>query len=359
MKYIIFCFLFCHSLAYANIGDDILAHYQSRLYRLPYVQQEHFSIRMYTLTGDERYLNPVVVYLYLLSTKFKAITRDLDNNTMIDDENRRLLSVSDSDTDKKKLRVKKIERADGIAFYMNYLILVKKIHFYKLEKTPLFPEVDTALNYLKAKEPDFERFLLDKESIKLYGAQLINYVYYLHELDIVDLRERYARSFRKVFPDSKDDTLSSLDYAAKIYGMTHFIIAASDYYQTNPTDPSLNWITGYFEAHVDEIIKRTENDVIAEVGVCLMLAGKQHSPAVSKIREYLEKAYDSKLGLIPAKDGSADLAQGEHRNILAIMLFKWPEKRTRIPDAMMQKLFDRGFALDGSTMKIHFGFNLI
>lgn len=359
MKYLVIFLLFCFSCAQANIGDNILKHYQHRLYKLPFIQQEHFSLRMYTITGDERYLNPVVIYLYFLSSKFRALNNILGNEELIEDENKRLLLINEFDTDKKKLRIKKIEQSNGIAFYMNFLILVRKIYFYKLEKTPLFANIDLANRFLKVRENTFEQFILDEENIVLYGAQLVNYVYYLLDLGIVDLRTPYTKKFKQAFPDKKDSQLSALDYAAKIYGMTHFIIAASNYYQKNPEDPSLNWITHYFEEHIDEIIKRTENDVIAEVGVCLMLANRNHSLAVKKIKSYLKKAYDEKHGMIPSKEQSFDLAQGEHRNILTIMLFKWPIKLTPIPVAMMQKILARGFVLDENSMEINFGFNLI
>ncbi|MGQ3890532.1 DUF3541 domain-containing protein [Legionella sp. CNM-4043-24] len=359
MKFLVIFLLFCFSSAEANIGDDILKHYQARLYRLPFVQQEHFSLRMYTITGDERYLNPMIMYLYLLSNKYRALTPNLDKDNLLEEENRRLLSINEFDTDKKKMRMKKIEQFPGVAFYMNYLILIKKIYFYKLDKTPLFPNIDQAIRYLKANESRFEPFLLDDENIVLYGAQLVNYVYYLLDLGIVDLRDPYSKKFRQIFPDSQDGQLSSLDYAAKIYGMTHFIIAASNYYQTRVDDPTLNWITEYFETHIDEIIKRSENDVIAEVGVCLMLLSREHSVAVAKIKAHLNKAYDPRHGFIPDKEQYFDLSRGEHRNILTIMLFKWPEKLTPIPQTLIQKILSRGFVIDDNNMEINFGFKLI
>lgn len=359
MKFRFIVLLFCLSTAQANTGDDILKHYQSRLYRLPFVQQEHFSLRMYTITGDERYLNPMIMYLYLLSNKYRALTLNLNKDTFLEEENKRLVTVNEFDTDKKKLRMKKIDQYHGVAFYMNYLILIKKIYFYKLEKTVLFPNIDEALRFLKANEAQFESFLLNDETIVLYGAQLINYVYYLLDLGIVDLRAPYTKQFRQIFPDERDGDLSPLDYAAKIYGMTHFVIAASNYYQETVDSSELDWIADYFETHVDEIIKRSEHDVIAEVGVSLMLQKHHHGRAVKKIKAYLSKAYDAKQGLIPNKEGDFDLVRGEHRNILAIMLFLWPDKLTPVPQTLIKKILSRGFVLDENNMEINFGFKLI
>ncbi len=110
MKPLILCLLLISSIAHANIGDQILAKYKSKLYRLPLVQQEHFSSRMYTITGNKHYLQPVIIYLFVLSSKFKSLVTNLNNELMIQDENRKLLFISDFDTEKKKIRIKKISQ---------------------------------------------------------------------------------------------------------------------------------------------------------------------------------------------------------------------------------------------------------
>ena len=66
----IFLFLFS-SLCNASIGDQILKEYQSKFYTLPITRQEHFSMRMYALTGNEEYLNPIINYIYILSNRYK------------------------------------------------------------------------------------------------------------------------------------------------------------------------------------------------------------------------------------------------------------------------------------------------
>ena len=361
MKLLIgYLLLFC-SVIYANTGDDILKNYQSKLFMLPLIQQEHFSSRMYAITGDQQYLNPVVIYLFILSAKFKSLVMNLDNEVMISDENDKLLFINDFDTEKKKIRMKKISQYKRTAFYLNFLILLKKIYFYKLEKTALFPNIENGKLYLKSRISDFEEFLLDKENIQIYGAQLINNIYYLYDLEIVDLRSRFTTEFKNTFPDSEDNTLSTAAYTSKIYSMTHFIIAASNYYQEKPDSQAFNWIIDYFEKNIDEIIRRTENDIIVEVGVSFMLVDKGNSSAVTKIKAYLSKVYSPKFKMIPSKEMASqfDLIKGEHRNILAIMLFKWPKKLTPITSSTLLDLLSRDFALNETNMEVNYKFNMI
>lgn len=195
-----------------------------------------------------------------------------------------------------------------------------------MENTSLFPQTNTAIDVLKTQIARLEEFILDEENIKIYGAQLVNYVYYLHDLHIIDLRKSYTKLFQQTFPDEMDSQLSELEYEAKIYGMTHFITAASHYYQNSVRDEAFLWISEYFERNMQQIIERAENDVIAEVGVCLLLLNKKDSPAIKKIREHLETVYNAQHQMIPTRMSSVDFIFGEHRNILTVMLFKWPEK---------------------------------
>ncbi|WP_454783078.1 DUF3541 domain-containing protein [Legionella sp. WA2022007384] len=201
-----------------------------------------------------------------------------------------------------------------------------KIFSYHLENTSLFPQTNTVIDILKTQIPRLEAFIVNEENIRIYGAQLVNYVYYLHDLNIIDLRKSYTKLFQQTFPDYMDSQLSELEYEAKLYGMTYFVTAASHYYQNSVNDESFLWISDYFERNMQQIIERSENDVIAEIGVCLLLLNKKDSPVIKKIRDHLETVYNTQHQMIPARTNSVDFIFGEHRNTLTVMLYKWPEK---------------------------------
>ncbi|RUR11982.1 DUF3541 domain-containing protein [Legionella sp. km772] len=170
MRYLIISLVLINSLCHANIGEKILKEYQSKLYTLPVTHQEHFAMRMYTITGNEEYLNPIINYLYLLSDRYRYLYKNIQNERMIELENKRLLSINEGDTEKTKRRIEKSLKFPKIAYYLNLLILTNKIYFYHMESSPLFPDTAKIISILKSQKKDFELFILDDENIKIYGV---------------------------------------------------------------------------------------------------------------------------------------------------------------------------------------------
>lgn len=324
--FILACFVL-NTACYANTISRLVAkNYQDRLYTLPIYKQEHFAARMYLLMEDERYINPIIVYSHFLSLRYRVALSKLNDAALIANEGRELLSVTERDTAKRKRYNKRIAKFGSMGFYINLLVILNKVYSYHLEGTPLFPDTLLAIDAIKAQRAQFEHFILDKENIRIYGAQLINYVFYLYDLGVLDLRSNYTSNFKQYFSDNQDRTLSTVDYESKIYGMTHFITAASRYYKNPVEYKEYSWIIDYFENNVDQIIARTENDVIAEVGVCLLLVNKKNTPAAQKIKSYISTTYDAHYKLVKNKANDVDFTYGEHRNILAIMLLSLPQK---------------------------------
>ena len=265
------------------------------------------------------------------------------------------MSFTDTDTEKTKERIEKSSKYPDIAYYLNLLILTYKIYFYHLEKTSLFTDTTNVLDFLKTKRHDFKAFILNKDNIKIYGAQLINYVYYLRTLGIIDLKNDYTKKFKEVFPDNKDRLLSDLEYSAKIYGMTHFILNASNYYQKTLKPNESRWITNYLKTNIDKIIARTEYDVIAEVGVCLLLTQNNDLKIINKIKAYLISGYNIEHNILPNKLNEFDFIKGEHRNILTIMLFNWPQQLTKIPNSLLQTMLKKGFLFAENRSMLTYG----
>ncbi|PJD92894.1 MAG: hypothetical protein CK424_04825 [Legionella sp.] len=330
--------------------NAIVKNYQENFYKLPLLKQEHFSVRMYLLTGDTHYITPIVSYSYFLSQRYQRVLAMLDHPRLIAAEENTLLSLNKKSTKKRKRYNQYIARFSGMSFYLNLLIITNKAFSYHLENTPLFPDTARAVRALKRQKKAFKAFILNETSIKVYSAQLINYVVYLHDLGIIDLIKPYTEQFRAIFPDTQDDALSTIDYESKIYGLTHFITAASRYYKNLVSYQDYRWIIDYFENNIDQIIARTENDVIAEVGVCLLLVAHDHSVALEKIKRHLNKEFDSKHALIKSKSNNTDFIYGEHRNILTLMIFNWKKHIGNDPfiDTELNKVLHNGI---DSTLK--------
>ena len=91
--------------------------------------------------------------------------------------------------------------------------------------------------------------------------------------------------------------------------------------------------------NIDTIIKRTKEDVISETGITFLLAGKEKDPIVSKTRHHILNSIDKTKNMIPSASGDFDLAYGEHRNVLAIMLLDWHGVHSAPTIQNQQKIF--------------------
>ncbi|MCG6326558.1 DUF3541 domain-containing protein, partial [Vibrio alginolyticus] len=59
------------------------------------------------------------------------------------------------------------------------------------------------------------------------------------------------------------------------------------------------------------------------VGISFLLAGLDDDPVVEKTRQAIQQAVNQDAGMVPSTTGSTNVSEGEHRNVLAIMLLDW------------------------------------
>ncbi len=307
-----------------EIAEAIRENLESNLFTLSPVVQKHYAVRLYRLTGDKKYLSPIIADLMITANRLRHDIDRLDDEAYIARRNQRILDRFHGKTKKSRRRQAVLAAWKNMAFHKRLLRRLSKVRQYGLLDTVYFEKTDKAVQFLK--QVDFASFILDEAVVRVYAAQLINYVYFLYDLDIVDLRDQYTAVFRAVFPDETDAGLSRADFAAKIYGLTHFVIAASRYYQYGIKKGNFEWIYRYFETHIDRILKETKPDIIAEVALCFLLAGDRDNRVVKKIKEAIATEFNTEHDMILSTAGCADLQTGEHRNVLAIMVFSWPDR---------------------------------
>lgn len=179
---------------------------------------------------------------------------------------------------------------------------------------------------------DFRAVVLDSSLVAVYGAQIANYVHYLHRLGMADLRDSLRQVISRVFPDSTDHRLTRAQFGDKMYTLTHLILAASRYYQRPVPPEEYHWVIDYFLARKKRLLRELTTDMIAEVGLCFLLTGRSADPMLQDCRRHIMKKFDPEAGLIPSERGTTALQQAEHRNVLAILLLDWPEKLSSGPD---------------------------
>jgi len=321
-----------------QVSESIRRRLESSLFEFEPDIQRHYAVRMYRLTGDSRYFQPIMYDLVVTLDRLREDLRRANDSSYVLSRCVQMRSSLNPATRKDRLRLAVFEKAGTIDFYLNLATIANKLADYRLTHTEsLGPLFDSTLNVLRA--VDFSSFLLDTAVIRVFAPQVVNYVYYLADLGIVDLRERYVRVFRDVYSDSDDSRLSKDEFMDKAYGLTHFITAASRYYQQSVDSVEFAWILKYFETRQDRILADTKADIIAEVGVCFLLAGQERHAIVMECSRKVTEQFNSEAGIIPSPGGNTDLAHSEHRNMLAYMLLNWPERLFPGPDLASSKAF--------------------
>jgi len=166
-------------------------------------------------------------------------------------------------------------------------------------------------------EKNISPYFLDKEFILTNPSEAANMIYYLEFLGIGSQIRELVNSFQKYFgqlqPQSADQ------WADKIYAMTHLVIAASAYYQKFVSLNDMPWVFEYLGKSVGEIIRNTNPDIVAEVGVALKLGNQLSGQVETEIRNYLMSGFDENKGYIP-RELNDNLNRAEHRNILAAIV---------------------------------------
>ncbi|ABM00057.1 DUF3541 domain-containing protein [Shewanella amazonensis] len=292
---------------------------EASLFELPPRVQGHYGIRMYRMTGDDKYANAALVDLYAVTESQAFYACNLDKPGFIGSAAEEAIEALGRGP-RASARKKALDSFPEFLFYTDVLLrFASRIDEFGLEG----PCHDKMIAALKA--TDLKQGLTSPEMIESWAAQLANYVYWAKQLGVGDYLKDYRDAFNKVYPASRDQNLDKAQFRNKLYGMTHFVFAASGYYQA-PVDASeFAWVLEYFEANIDRILKDATDDIIAEVGVSFLLAGKDDSDVVSKTRRHIVKAFDEEHDIIPSPRGNPDLALGEHRNMLAMMLLQWPQ----------------------------------
>lgn len=310
-------------LSEADTAELIKVTYETRLDELPQFKKGHYGLRLYRQTHDPRYISAIESDLTRIATRLELFANTIDTEEEIAQYSlKRLLGYLD-DYDERSRR-----RYHATQWTPEYLYLGVDLlgSMARANEYGLKHKQDEKLRTI-LKQYDFRFFVTDRDMIQAWAAQLANQVYWLKQLGEEDYTQLFVRRFKEVYPDNKDQELTKQQFMNKLYGMTHIILADSEYYQRPVEESDHQWIFDYFRDNQDQILSATKEDVIAEVGICFLLAGLEEDPFVTQAREAIRQSVDLQQGMVPSETGSFDFAYGEHRNVLAIMLLDWQPPR--------------------------------
>lgn len=302
--------------------------YEQALPTLSEDKQRHFAQRLYRLTGEQRWRALNHVYGKRLLARLEEDIVSLAEPGYAAARSRAIVADYSQRTAKQRARRAMLGEWGEIAFARGLLFRLVQAEYHGL--LPTIENHERALDYQS--EVDWAAFLTDPAVIGIYAAQVANQVYFLHQLGVMDLRREVESAFRRHYPPDRVAGLDDAEYRNWLYGLTHFVIADSRYYQRK-VDPEVHaWVLEALEREMANILARATADIQAEVALAFLLADREDHPLVGRVREALVAAVDPASGIIPSSSGEKGLAGGEHRNVLAIMVLRWPGRLHPGPD---------------------------
>ena len=302
-------------------ADLIRQTYEQQLFTLPAFKEGHYGLRMYRQTLDNKYSAAIWSDLARVTSRLNYFAADVKTPEQIYLYSEKRLQYYVGKDDERSLHRFTVTKHSPEYLYLGVDLLGSMA---RADEYGLKHLQDKQLRQV-IRRYDFNRYATDPDMIRAWAAQLANQVYWLRQLDEQDVVNPFINAFRLTYPDNKDSKLSPQQYGNKLYGMTHIIFADSEYYQKQVNEKDHQWIYDYFRKNIDEIIVRAKEDVIAEVGIAFLLAGLDNDPVVDKTRATIAAAVDQQKGMVPSASGDFDFANGEHRNVLAIMLLDWQQ----------------------------------
>ncbi|MDD9177892.1 MULTISPECIES: DUF3541 domain-containing protein [Aliivibrio] len=293
--------------------------YETQLYTLSAFKAGHYGLRMYRQTMDPKYSAAVWSDMARVASRLNQFSSEVHTPEQIDIYAQKRLSSYVDDTDiRSTLRYQATKNMPEY-FYLGVDLLgsMARANEYGLKHRN-----DKQLREI-IRRYDFKKYATDEAMIKAWAAQLANQVYWLRQLGEQDVVDEFVEAFKLAYPDNKDAALSKQQYGNKIYGLTHILLADSQYYQYPLKESDHQWIYDYLRNNIDTILKRTKEDIISEVGITFLLAGLEDDPVVYKTQKHIQDAINREKNMVPSTSNSTDLTDGEHRNVLAIMLLDW------------------------------------
>lgn len=312
-------------LSHSNIALAIKTKYDQELGNLANYKASHYAARIYRISGTTSYLPYNLQDLRYMKDRVEQLLQVAHDDNEVKYSRAKaskwLAKANDSSARiRAELRRKSLDIAPSLPYYLSSLSILRRSLEYRICYQPFDQLKEQVLAH------DYTRSLSDPSLIKAWAAQLANIVIWIKQLGGKDYSDVFLGALQAVYPDDQDKLLNIQQYENKIYGLTHMILASSQYYQYHINRDDFAGIFEYFDNNIDTIISRAKADVVAEVGIAYLLASEHDNPAFEKAKQNIAQQYDETYHMIPSIDGTFDISAGAHRNILAIMLLSSPQQ---------------------------------
>lgn len=315
---------------YLATANRIRNNYDSNYVKLSGSAQNHYAVRMYRLTGETYYAQQSGSEVYQITDRLNFYLKNIDSEEWRDGQAQSMINALPN-TRRGKLRQKALMGTQDKRFALYLVYQMAKLNEYGIKH----PGHENFVAYLK--QADLQDLLMSADFIHAYAAQVANYVYWLKYTDVVDWTADLKPAFENAYPDHKDDELTKNEFNNKLYGLTHIVLADSNYYQRSVSLTEHTWILDYFKMRQDRIVDKSKEDIQAEIGLCFLLAEIDDHPTLNAMKKVINDAVHPDKNMVLSISGSDNLSSGEHRNVLAYALLNWPEKLHQGPFLMKDK----------------------
>ncbi len=297
----------------------IKATYEQSLFMLSPYRMGHYGVRLFRQTQDPRYASLIRIDLLHRADRLNAISATLDTPAdFAAAVSRRLAAYRQRTGPRARRRLLAVQsRPDYLVTGSRLLAAMAWVDAYGLRHRD-----DARLREL-LRGHDFADTVTDPAMIRAWAAPLANQVFWLRQLGEIDLVDTFIDAFRAAYPDGLDPSLPDQEYHNKLYGLTHILLAASGYYRLPVAEASYQWVFDHLRRNADEIERRATLDILAEVGLCFLLAGLDEEPFLRRIRSRVAAAVSAEHGMLLTRGGMADLQRAGHRNTMAVLLLDW------------------------------------
>jgi hypothetical protein len=301
----------------AQAAETIPSVFRKNWDQLSPEKRGHFLVRLYRLSGEAQHVPEIRIYADRLAARFSKHAQNLNNPEYIQKTAAHFLKLPEKPLLKHRYRARIRSQWPEMAFSHRLFFLAFQIKSFGLHQGALQADFDRVLQYLTALPA--RDYVFQDEVIRYNATRAVNLIYQLKFLGIADYEADFIEKFKTFFFSQPDPLLDRTLYLNKIYGLTHLIIADSNFYQHAVDAEKWAWVLDYFAENIETLLVRNTPDAAAEIAVCFKLAGKAGHPTVSRIQEFLLRRYDAKRGYIPSDRKEFTIDAIEHRNVLAWM----------------------------------------
>jgi hypothetical protein len=287
--------------------------FDNNLFSFPINKQWHYAERLYRITGKNNYKIPILNYVLAKRVELNDLLYAVNNSEKQDAIGRKLIKRLESTSSERiKKRISIYQKYPKVKYLQEIIWFLQKYKEYNILEC-LNINFEETIKILQTY--DYEK-IFNEEILTVDPVQTVNTLFYLRNLNIVDIVNRKLKFIETIYKKTQSD----FEFKNKLYFYTHIILQGTNFYQNYVHLNDYEKLFGFFEENKKRIFAINDNDdIVTEIGVCYKFAKIDNDLFQEKISK--KALSDKRNNIIIGKELQKNLYQLEHTNVLAIILF--------------------------------------